>query len=58
MNKKYKISISYVNGKKEIFEIETPNIKWTMDQYQRNRVPFTYNILNKKEKKDELYNRK
>ena len=46
MNKKYKISISYVNGKKEIFEIETPNIKWTMDQYQRNRVPFTYNILN------------
>ena len=28
-----------------IIELTTPDIEWSMEQYQRNRLPFTYKIL-------------
>ena len=45
MNRKYKIDIDYFDGRQKTIEIETPDIKWTMEQYQRNRLPFIYNII-------------
>ncbi len=38
MNKiKYKIDIKYLNGESESTIIETDDIKWSIDQYIRNR---------------------
>ena len=28
-----------------IIELTTPDIEWSMEQYQRNRLPFKYKIL-------------
>jgi hypothetical protein len=49
--KKYKIKITPITEQKfcatkpHIIEIETDDIKWTMEQYQRNRDPFKWEII-------------
>lgn len=48
---KYKIQIIPLNTtptKQElpyVVEFETSNIEWTMEQYQRNRQPFEWKVL-------------
>lgn len=39
------------HDKGEIVEITTPDIKWTMREYQRNRLPFIYEIRSVKNPK-------
>lgn len=48
MSKKYTIKLSYIDGRKEVIELQTNNIEWSMDQYQRNREPFDYQIISVK----------
>jgi hypothetical protein len=46
--KTYKVKITYLvesDVQPEIIEFVTDDIKWTMDQYQRNREPFDWKIL-------------
>ena len=48
---KYKIQITYLNEsdiQPEVVELNTDNINWTMEQYQRNRNPFNWKVLNEK----------
>ena len=48
--KTYKIKITpleehkYCSVKPYIVEIETSDIEWSMDEYQRNRKPFKWEI--------------
>jgi hypothetical protein len=47
--KTYKIKITYLiddDIQPEMIEIQTDDIKWSMDQYQRNRDPFKWEIIN------------
>jgi hypothetical protein len=47
--KTYKIKITYLiedDIQPEIIEINTDDINWSMDQYQRNRKPFKWEIIN------------
>jgi hypothetical protein len=47
--KTYKIKITYLienHFQPEIIEINTDDINWSMDQYQRNRKPFKWEIIN------------
>jgi len=37
MKKKYTVEFTYSNGQKEEVVFETDNIKWSMDQWIRNR---------------------
>ena len=49
---KYKIQITYLNEsdiQPEVVELNTDNIGWSMEQYQRNRNPFNWKVLNEKE---------
>ena len=44
----YKVKITYLTEsdvQPEILEFSTNNIEWTMEQYQRNRTPFKWEIL-------------
>ncbi len=47
---KYKIQITYAPYSKdnEVVSLETNDIEWTMKQYQRNRQPFTWKIIEEK----------
>jgi len=45
----YIIDISYLNGVTETFEVTTNNLEFIMDQYQRNRDPFTWETRGLKE---------
>mgnify|MGYP003653471673 CR=1 FL=1 len=44
----YKIQITPTNSdvKPYINKIETDNIEWSMEQYQRNREPLTWKMMN------------
>ena len=42
--KEYKIKIEY-KDKEEILTIRSYNIKWSMKEYQRNREPFDWSII-------------
>jgi len=52
--KTYKIKITYLvptylvesDVQPEIIELKTDDIEWSMDQYQRNREPLKWEILN------------
>ena len=50
---KYKIEITYLTEQKYcstkpyFLNLETDDIEWSMDQYQRNRQPFTWKIIEK-----------
>ena len=45
--KKYKIKITpyHTVGAWYVLELETENIEWSMEQYQRNRDPLKWEIL-------------
>mgnify|MGYP003987711691 FL=1 len=46
--KEYKIKITYLNAddvQPELIELSTDNIDWSMEQYQRNRNPFSWEIV-------------
>ena len=39
----YKIQVTPIEeGIPHIFNVQTPDLEWTMEQYQRNREPFTW----------------
>jgi len=44
----YKIEVIPYDEEKEpyVFKVKTKDIEWTMEQYQRNREPFKWEILN------------
>jgi len=43
----YKIQVSPLEEGQEpyVFKVKTHNIDWTMEQYQRNREPFHWKVL-------------
>jgi len=43
--KKYLIEITESNGDVSTLELETDRLDWSMDQYQRNRNPFTWKVV-------------
>lgn len=47
--KKYKVKITYLTEsdiQPEIIEIQCNNIDWSMNEYQRNRKPLKWEIVN------------
>ena len=48
--KKHLIEITYNETKdKEVITLDTDALAWSMNQYQRNRLPFTWELLDVKE---------
>lgn len=48
--KTYTVELTYlVSGKKEIIEIKSRNINWSMDQYIRNRMAFEWRIIDERD---------
>lgn len=45
MEKKYVIEFVHLNGEKEIVELTTDRIQWSIDQWMRNRAVASYTIL-------------
>ena len=45
MKKKYLVEFTYNNGTKEDVELTTDNIKWSIEQYCRNRHIIDSQIL-------------
>ena len=47
LKKWYKILVTPLNEEQEpfVFKVETHDIDWTMEQYQRNREPFHWKML-------------
>ena len=46
--KNNKIQIKYLNpddGEDNVFVVKTDRLRWTMNQYQRNRPPLKYKVL-------------
>ena len=49
-NNRYIVEITYVeSSNKEVTTLKTDDLAWSMNQYQRNRKPFTWEILDDKE---------
>ena len=48
--KKHLVEITYAESKdKEVITLNTDDLAWSMNQYQRNRLPFTWELLEVKE---------
>tara|TARA_A100001515_G_scaffold98276_1_gene79174 strand:- start:109 stop:309 length:201 start_codon:yes stop_codon:yes gene_type:complete len=48
--KKHLVEITYSETKdKEVITLNTDDLAWSMNQYQRNRQPFTWELLDVKE---------
>ena len=48
--KKHLIEITYhESGNQEVITLNTDDLAWSMNQYQRNRLPFTWEILDDKD---------
>ena len=48
--KKHLVEITYSESKDvEVVTLNTDDLAWSMNQYQRNRLPFTWEILDVKE---------
>ena len=48
--KEYLVEITYhESGDKEVTTLKTDDLAWSMNQYQRNRLPFTWEILDDKD---------
>ena len=43
--KKYLIEFTESNGEVSTLELETDRLDWSMEQYQRNRNPFTWKVV-------------
>ena len=47
--KEYLVEITYSeSGDKEVTTLKTDDLAWSMNQYQRNRLPLTWEILDDK----------
>lgn len=45
---KYIIKITFIeNGVSELITLTTDDLTWSMSEYQRNRKPFKWEIINK-----------
>jgi|TARA_R110000782_G_scaffold83570_1_gene163637 hypothetical protein len=48
--KEYLVEITYhESGDSEVTTLKTDDLAWSMNQYQRNRKPFTWEMLEEKE---------
>ena len=48
--KEYLIEITYSqSNKQEVITLNTDDLAWSMNQYQRNRLPLTWELLDIKE---------
>ena len=48
--KEHLIEITYIeSGNKEVITLKTDDLAWSMNQYQRNRLPLTWELLDIKE---------
>ena len=48
--KKHLIEITYnESGDSEVITLKTDDLAWSMNQYQRNRLPLTWELLDVKE---------
>ena len=48
--KEYLVEITYVeSGDSEVITLKTDDLAWSMNQYQRNRLPLTWELLDIKE---------
>ena len=48
--KEYLLEITYSeSGDKEVERLTTDDLAWSMNQYQRNRKPFTWEIVDEKD---------
>ena len=46
MKKEYLVEITYSqSGDREVITLKTDDLAWSMNQYQRNRLPLTWEIL-------------
>ena len=53
--KEYLVEITYVeSGDSEVITLKTDDLAWSMNQYQRNRLPLTWELLDVKEPDVEL----
>ena len=53
--KKHLIEITYnQSGKSEVITLKTDDLAWSMNQYQRNRLPLSWELLDVKEPDVEL----
>ena len=53
--KKHLIEITYKeSGDSEVITLKTDDLAWSMNQYQRNRLPLTWELLDVKEPDVEL----
>ena len=42
----YRVLVKYLQtGEEEILELTTEDLRWSMEQYQRNRSTFTWEVL-------------
>jgi hypothetical protein len=47
--KEYLVEITYSeSGNSEVTTLKTDDLAWSMNQYQRNRLPFTWEIVDEK----------
>ena len=48
--KEHLIEITYIeSGNSEVITLKTDDLAWSMNQYQRNRLPLTWELLDIKE---------
>ena len=48
--KEYLVEITYVESEdSEVITLKTDDLAWSMNQYQRNRLPLTWELLDIKE---------
>ena len=53
--KEYLLEITYnESGDTEVITLKTDDLAWSMNQYQRNRLPLTWELLDVKEPDVEL----
>ena len=53
--KEYLVEITYVeSGDEEVITLKTDDLAWSMNQYQRNRLPLIWELLDIKEPDVEL----
>ena len=55
MKKEYLVEIKYhESGDREVITLKTDDLAWSMNQYQRNRLPLSWELLDVKEPDVEL----
>ena len=53
--KEYLVEITYIESEdSEVITLKTDDLAWSMNQYQRNRLPLTWELLDIKEPDVEL----